>query len=307
MNPMLRKMKYGILFKTLLLGLAVGCSACRQPDGEPTGERRIRFELTLDARTRAPQALDTEQYAARLYLFREETADRYVAAGTMEITGEALTVGGLDPGVSYRFVFLAIPRSQQPALPMLADGTAYTEAAMTYLAGNQPCQEVFRAIQTFTAADDPATRSVVLTRQNGAIQIRLGNADGSVRNARLEVEALPEMLLQDGTGGQVLSQGAAVALAKSEQPAVTSDYRIAVNLLPAEDITGQGPWCSRWPTARSSVTRCVPPPERSRSIPIRSPGLCCGEPARAAVSKWASAATSISTTMRGTVTFDNRR
>ena len=240
MNPMLRKMKYGILFKTLLLGLAVGCSACRQPDGEPTGERRIRFELTLDARTRAPQALDTEQYAARLYLFREETADRYVAAGTMEITGEALTVGGLDPGVSYRFVFLAIPRSQQPALPMLADGTAYTEAAMTYLAGNQPGQEVFRAIQTFTAADDPATRSVVLTRQNGAIQIRLGNADGSVRNARLEVEALPEMLLQDGTGGQVLSQGAAVALAKSEQPAVTSDYRIAVNLLPAEDITGQG-------------------------------------------------------------------
>lgn len=237
---MLRKMKYGILFKTLLLGLAVGCSACRQPDGEPMGERRIRFELTLDARTRAPQALDTEQYAARLYLFREETADRYVAAGTMEITGEALTVGGLDPGVSYRFVFLAIPRSQQPALPMLADGTAYTEAAMTYLAGNQPCQEVFRAIQTFTAADDPATRSVVLTRQNGAIQIRLGNADGSVRNARLEVEALPEMLLQDGTGGQVLSQGAAVALAKSEQPAVTSDYRIAVNLLPAEDITGQG-------------------------------------------------------------------
>ena len=155
---MLRKMKYGILFKTLLLGLAVGCSACRQPDGEPTGERRIRFELTLDARTRAPQALDTEQYAARLYLFREETADRYVAAGTMEITGEALTVGGLDPGVSYRFVFLAIPRSQQPALPMLADGTAYTEAAMTYLAGNQPGQEVFRAIQTFTAADDPATR-----------------------------------------------------------------------------------------------------------------------------------------------------
>lgn len=240
MNPMLRKMKYGILFKTLLLGLAVGCSACRQPDGEPTGERRIRFELTLDARTRAPQALDTEQYAARLYLFREETADRYVAAGTMEITGEALTVGGLDPGVSSRFVFLAIPRSQQPALPMLADGTAYTEAAMTYLAGNQPGQEVFRAIQTFTAADDPATRSVVLTRQNGAIQIRLGNADGSVRNARLEVEALPEMLLQDGTGGQVLSQGAAVALAKSEQPAVTSDYRIAVNLLPAEDITGQG-------------------------------------------------------------------
>ena len=240
MNPMLRKMKYGILFKTLLLGLAVGCSACRQPGGEPTGERRIRFELTLDARTRAPQALDTEQYAARLYLFREETADRYVAAGTMEITGEALTVGGLDPGVSYRFVFLAIPRSQQPALPMLADGTAYTEAAMTYLAGNQPGQEVFRAIQTFTAADDPATRSVVLTRQNGAIQIRLGNADGSVRNARLEVEALPEMLLQDGTGGQVLSQGAAVALAKSEQPAVTSDYRIAVNLLPAEDITGQG-------------------------------------------------------------------
>lgn len=240
MNPMLRKMKYGILFKTLLLGLAVGCSACRQPDGEPTGERRIRFELTLDARTRAPQALDTEQYAARLYLFREETADRYVAAGTMEITGEALTVGGLDPGVSYRFVFLAIPRSQQPALPMLADGTAYTEAAMTYLAGNQPGQEVFRAIQTFTAADDAATRSVVLTRQNGAIQIRLGNADGSVRNARLEVEALPEMLLQDGTGGQVLSQGAAVALAKSEQPAVTSDYRIAVNLLPAEDITGQG-------------------------------------------------------------------
>ena len=38
----------------------------------------------------------------------------------------------------------------------------------------------------------------------------------------------------------LLSQGAAVALAKSEQPAVTSDYRIAVNLLPAEDITGQG-------------------------------------------------------------------
>lgn len=48
------------------------------------------------------------------------------------------------------------------------------------------------------------------------------------------------MLFQDGTGGKVLSEGSPVQLSKSEIPPVTDNYRISINLLPLEDLTGKG-------------------------------------------------------------------
>lgn len=230
-------MKSGIWFRILLLGLIVWAPAC-QKEAATTGTTcQIRFDLALEARTRAPQEIDFGQYAVMLYVF-EASASQAPCVQVLEIADPSITVSGLERNTPYRFVFLAVPKGQQPALP--ATVSAYETAGMQYLDGNQTDQEVFRNVLSLDTTDDIASYSIVLTRQNGAIQIRMNNADGTIRNARLEVEGRPTMLLQDATGGRVLTSGDPVTLSKSEIPPVTDDYRISINLLPAEDITGQG-------------------------------------------------------------------
>lgn len=231
-------MKSGILFRIfLLVGLAGWISSCQKTDVETDAPRPIRFNLTLDQQTRAPQAIDFGKYAVSLYIF-EMTENSSACIRVMEITNSSFTVTELERNSVYRCVFLAIPKSQQPALPLTA--TSYETARMQYLEGNQPEQEVFRNILTLSTADDITSYSIVLTRQNGAIQIRMNNADGSIHGAQLEVEGFPTMLFQDATGGKVVSTDDPVLLSKNETPAVSDDYRITINLLPTEDITGKG-------------------------------------------------------------------
>lgn len=234
----LQKMKYGAFFRMLLAGwISTVMVACQQPDEGAVALREIRFDLSLEAQTRAPQAIDFNRYAVSLYVFEaSETSSACVRV--MEVTSSSFTVDGLERNTSYRCVFLAIPKGQQPSLPSEAD--TYETSVMQYLEGNQPDQEVFRSLLTLSTNQDITSYSVVLTRQNGALQIRMGNADGSIRTAQLEVEGLPTMLFQDGGDGRVLSTGDPVQLSKSGTPAMADDYRISVNLLPAEDVTGKG-------------------------------------------------------------------
>lgn len=230
-------MKSVFWFHLLLIGLCLGNVSCRKPAAETDDPRRIRFDLSLDSRTRAPQEIDFNVYTVRLYVF-EASETSTACTQVMEISSRTFTVSGLSRQTPYRFVFLAIPKGQQPELP--ATVGSYETAEMQYLSGNQPDQEVFRSLLTLDTSDDIDSYSIVLTRQNGAIQIRMSNADGTIRNARLEVEGLPTMLLQDATGGKVLSAGDPVLLSKSEAPSVTDNYRIGINLLPTEDLTGRG-------------------------------------------------------------------
>lgn len=232
-------MKHGILFQILLIGWALAVSSCEKSVDIPEASRSVRFQLSLDAQTKTPQRLDLESYTAKLYTFKETSTDEFVFANEQEIVSTTITVSELDRNTRYKFVFLATPKGQQPALPNLVGGL-YTDALMQYLEGNQSGQEVFRNILTLSSADVIDSYSIVLTRQNGAIQIRMSHTDGTIKSVKLEVEGMPEMFFHDGTGGKVLTQGTAVTLSKSEQPPVTDDYRISINLLPTEDLTNRG-------------------------------------------------------------------
>lgn len=231
-------MKSGFFQRILfVVSMSAALFACRQSGYGPSGMTQIHFELAVDVLTRAPQEVDFGKYSVRLYVFKAgETSSP--CSKIMDITGSSFTVDGLERNTVYRCVFLAIPKGQLPSLP--ADATYYETAVMQYLDGNQPDQEVFRNTLTFSTADDITSYSIVLTRQNGAVQIRMGNADGSVSQVTLEAEGLPDMLFQDATGGKVLSSGEPVQLSKSDNPAVSDDFRISINLLPTEDLTGKG-------------------------------------------------------------------
>lgn len=244
--------------KRFLIGIlwGVGLLSCSGTEEMVTPSVSTTFDLTLQSETRAPESLNTSTHTAKVYLFREETSGsgRYVYFGEQSITSNRLTVSGLVSGTKYRFVFLAVPRNQQPSLPALtASKPSYTEALLTYVSGSQPTNEVFRNLLTFTATADLNAMTIVLTRQNGALQIRLNNADGWVRSMKLEVSSLPQMYFHDGTGGQVLTAGTSLVLSKSMQAPRSSDCRISVYVLPAEDLTGKGRLTLTYWTGQQSV------------------------------------------------------
>lgn len=236
-------MKTTILHILCWLGIAAGFSSCEKLPEGTAPSLQVRINLALESQTRTPQNLNTSTHTAKVYMFREETSGsgRYVYSGEQSLTGSSLTVGGLLPSVKYRFVFLAIPRNQQPALPnFTASRPSYTDALAAYVSGSQTANELFRQLLDFTATTNLNTLAVVLTRQNGALQLRLDNSDGKIKQVKLEVESAPQMYLQDGGNGQVLTAGAPVILTKSEKPSKTNDYRISVCLLPTNDLTGRG-------------------------------------------------------------------
>lgn len=225
------------------IGLVAGSVSCSEPDGPAAPAAQVEFDVALQAPTRAPEALDPTVYSAKVYQFREETpgSGRYVYSGEQALTGGSLSLGGLVVGTAYRFVFLAVPKKQQPALPdCTSTRPAYSDATATYLSGVQTSNEIFRSILSFKASAGSSSYSVVLTRQNGALQIRLDNTYGEIKTVKLEVAGLPKICFNDGTGGQVIATGSEIQLSKSERPSRTSDYRISINLLPVEDLTGKG-------------------------------------------------------------------
>lgn len=225
------------------IGLAAGSVSCSVPDDLAAPAVQVEFDVALQAPTRAPEALNPTVYSAKVYLFREETpgGDRYVYSGEQALTGGSLSLGGLTAGTAYRFVFLAVPKRQQPALPdCTSTRPAYSDATATYLSGVQTSNEIFRSILSFKASAGSSSYSVVLTRQNGALQIRLDNTYGEIKTVKLEVAGLPKIYFNDGTGGRVIATGSEIQLSKSDRPSKTSDYRISINLLPVEDLTGKG-------------------------------------------------------------------
>ena len=122
------------------IGLAAGSVSCGVPDDPAAPAVQVEFDVALQAPTRAPEALDPTVYSAKVYLFREETpgGGRYVYSGEQTLTGGSLSLGGLTAGTAYRFVFLAVPKRQQPALPdCTSTRPAYSDATATYLSGVQ--------------------------------------------------------------------------------------------------------------------------------------------------------------------------
>lgn len=241
-------MKFKNPLTSLLAGLLLlaSCETELREQDMPTDKVSTAFSIALNAQTRAPQVLDLTAYTAKVYMFKEEKpgSENFVYSGEEEITSSTFTMTELTTGVLHRFVFIALPKGQMPALPIhSAESPGYTDADLAYINSNQVRHEVFRNILTFTPVASSAGSndySIVLTRQNGALQVRMSNASGELTSVKLEVEGMPEMYLHDGTGGKVITKGTPQQLSKEETPAAVKDYRITVNLLPAEDVTGKG-------------------------------------------------------------------
>lgn len=238
----------------VLMGCLSSCSS--EEESLPIPETNsVTFSIGINAQTRAAQALDVNAYDAKMYLFEEKKADdgtlSYSYKNEVNITASALnesdelTIGGLTEGKKYKAVFLARPKNQTPALPTFSTTKpSYKEAKAQYISNNEIDKDIFRSIVSFTFSSGMETQSTVLTRQNGALEVRLKNMTG-VKSLKLHALGHQWMYLEDGTGGMVITDGdeTRVALEKNmgEEEILQNpqDVRIRLNILPQEDITSK--------------------------------------------------------------------
>lgn len=206
------------------------------------------FRLGMDTQTRAAQALNPTQYPTKLYLYKA-TADAmgetyYAFDHCTDVSSQTVTLENLEQNNRYKAVFLSIPAKQTPALPEFTETQQpYEKAQAEYIhqpANNQQPEtdnDLFRSIVDFTASPGTGTQNAVLTRQNGALEVRIKGIS-NLSKVELHLKGHTSLLLQDGTGGQVLTQGEPVALSKVQTfKNAPTQVRIRINLLPQEDIT----------------------------------------------------------------------
>lgn len=226
----------------VLMGCLSSCSS--EEESLPIPETNsVTFSIGIDAQTRAAQALDVTAYDAKMYLFEEQEADdgtlSYSYKNEVEITTNVLTIGGLTEGKKYKAVFLARPESQTPALPTFSDlqsAPSYKEAIAQYISDNETDKDIFRSIVSFAASPDMDTQRTVLTRQNGALEVRIQNMT-DMASVKLHIKGHKEMLLHDGTGGEVITNGDGVELSKTMTDGLSEpEVRIRIKLLPQENI-----------------------------------------------------------------------
>ena len=240
----------------VLMGCLSSCSS--EEESLPIPETNsVTFSIGIDAQTRAAQALDVTAYDAKMYLFKEQEADdgtlSYSYKDEVVITDDILhksnylTIDGLDVGKKYKAVFLARPKSQTPDLPTFSTtkpSPSYKEAIVQYISNNETDKDIFRSIVSFVASPDMETQRTVLTRQNGALEVRLKNLTG-IKSLKLHALGHQWMFLEDGTGGMVITDGddKRVALEKNmgEEEILQNpqDVRIRLNILPQENITSK--------------------------------------------------------------------
>lgn len=223
----------------------VGCTAETDEVKEPT---EVTFQLTMEVASRAAQSLSLDAYAVKLYLYKEVTRGtvvdytfvKEVALDKMNFVDGKITVDGLLKGTNYKAVFLARSLGETPELPSPTE--SYRNATAAYIDGTLNggiCKEtnknIFRSIVSFQAGTQ-GTLSTILTRQNGALQVRIRNKK-KMEKVELRVNGHTTMYLHDGTGGQVLTKGETVPLyteltTQLDEPEV----RIRIHLLPQENI-----------------------------------------------------------------------
>lgn len=224
----------------VLMGCLSSCSS--EEESLPIPETNsVTFSIGINAQTRAAQPLDVNAYDAKMYLFEGEEADdgtlSYSYKNEVEITTNVLTIGGLTEGKKYKAVFLARPESQTPALPTFSTtNPSYKEAIAQYISDNETDKDIFRSIVSFALSSDMGTQSTVLTRQNGALEVRIQNMT-DMASVKLHIKGHKEMLLHDGTGGEVITNGDGVELSKTMTDGLSEpEVRIRIKLLPQENI-----------------------------------------------------------------------
>lgn len=241
------KIYYYMTLWLTFLGLASACSSEADEVTEPE-TTSVSFHIAMNLETRAAYPLNPGDYTTKLYLYeRRQTGETvgYTQVQEIDVTSDKLTINGLVTQKQYKAVFLAVLKGQQPELPNFINGTApaYDKAIVPYINGqpNEIGKDIFRSIVDFKAAPTTNQLSTVLTRQNGAVEVRLLNQK-DLKSVELHVNGHTEFYLHDGTGGQVLTQGTTVPLENTITDVNTlnaSEVRIRINLLPQEDLTDE--------------------------------------------------------------------
>ena len=230
--------------------LSTSCSEKLEEECE-RGAASASFSLSLNPVTRAAKDLDPAHYDGKVYLYeRRESNDGssvgYTQVQELPVTSNQMTISGLVPLKQYKAVFLAVPKGQTPALPeYMGKGNVppYSEAVAEYIGGlsGDISNDVFRSIVDFQATTANSQQSTVLTRQNGALEVRLLNQKNLI-SVKLHLNGHTSFLFQDGTGGQVITQGNPIVLENTITDLArlsASEVKIRINILPQEDLTDQ--------------------------------------------------------------------
>lgn len=187
--------------------------------------------------SRAVQPYPEQAYRGKWYLFASEGTG-YVWVEEGEIVAEPIHLEDLSVERTYKLVLVAVPVGQVSALPGEngVTETDYEQVMAVYQSGPERVDnDIFRDILSFRPSAGTMNREAVLTRQNGAVEVRLQHI--VFDRAELYVAGTQYMYLNDGGTGQVLSTGA-VNLSVQRAGTGAVDERIRIHLLPQEDITG---------------------------------------------------------------------
>lgn len=234
-------MKTRHLYHNLLVALVACCSftACNNEVATVgTEECTVRVNLSMeepDGVSRAVQDYNSEAFPGRYYLYSASGA--FIASGVLQSSNFTLT--NLPAEEESTLVLLASPSSNQVVLPTEVN-EAYDNATLAYQQGTEYnntniTKDVYRDIIKIKPAIGINEVNAVLTRQNGALEIRIKNMN--IQSATLQLNGTQTMYFNDGTGGQVLSESEVTLKNTMEDLSGKNDIRIRINLLPQEDIT----------------------------------------------------------------------
>lgn len=234
-------MKTRHLYHNLLVALVACCSlsACNNEVATVgTEECTVRVNLLMeepDGVSRAVQDYNSEAFPGRYYLYN--ASGDYVTSGDLE--SNSFTLKDFPVGEEATLVLLASPIGNLVNLPTEVN-EAYNNATLVYQQGTgnnstNITKDVYRDIIRIKPQIGINEVNAVLTRQNGALEIRIKNMN--IKSAILQLNGTQTMYFNDGTGGQVLSESEVTLTNTMKNLSGKNDIRIRINLLPQEDIT----------------------------------------------------------------------
>lgn len=177
-----------------------------------------------------------DSYTGKYYVYNSDGS--YLSGGEL---ASVLTIDGLTSGQEYKVVLWAVPSGQQYGIT--TGGTesepSYSDAKTQYQGERtQYGYEIFRDVLTIRPTVTNTDFNAVLTRQNGAIEIRIRNMQ--LNEVTLQVNGTQYMYFHDGTGGEVFSDtDLTLTRTFTSKELTSSETRIRINLLPQEDITAK--------------------------------------------------------------------
>lgn len=204
---------------------------------QENGEVSISISSGIEkASSRAVVPYPQNVYKGRYYVYNSDGS--YLSEGEL---ASVLKINGLTSGQEYKVVLLAVPSGKQYGIT--TGGTesepSYNDAKTQYQGeGTQYDYEIFRDVLTIKPTVSNTDFNAVLTRQNGAIEIRIRNMQ--LNEVILQVNGTQYMYFNDGTGGEVISKtGLLLTRTLTSEQLISSETRIRINLLPQEDITAK--------------------------------------------------------------------